>query len=176
MTKRLLAPWLKVWLKYCYNSIKEFLFLVIFSFMPVWLGALINYLRAEELSEYFYTYFTNGEALLLSATTIGPLMFVLVNEENTSLTRKNRIPFKWFFYLAITVVCVIAALLLGMRMNPPEFAKISASAMFTISVSISFASLLIWMIIVTTNAVQETGAVDVMRQDEQDFLNEYGGH
>jgi len=169
-----IPPWVKVAARNTYRSSREFLYLVAFSFMPVWLGAIFHFLVNESVNSYLHGYLYNGEALLLSATTVGPLMFTLVNSEGGSKTSSSGFPLKWLYYLLVTGVCVIAAALIGFNSAPAAKGAISPPAMWILSLVISCFSVIIWFAIVTTNAARETGAADVMRQDEQDYLHRYG--
>jgi hypothetical protein len=168
-----MPPWIKVSARYAYRSLREFLFLVFFSFMPVWLGAITHFLFNQSIPSYLNSYLINGEALLLSATTVGPLMFTLVNIETSKVRRS--FPLKWVYYLAITGICVVAALLIGVQATPRASDIVSPAAMQVLSLTVSTLSVLVWFAIVGTNAAHEVGAPDIMRQDEIDFINSYRG-
>ncbi len=160
-----MPPWVKVVGRYAYRSLREFLFLAFFSFMPVWLGAVAHFLFNQSIGTYLNSLLLNGEALLLSATTVGPLMFILVSAEIGGSKGRRNFPLKWAYYLAITGICVIAALLIGVQATP--------QANKYVSTVVSIFSLAVWFAIVGTNAAHETGAPDIMRQDETDFVNNY---
>lgn len=168
-----MPPWIKVAVRYAYRSLREFMFLVFFSFMPVWLGALAHFLFNQSIPSYLNGYLINGEALLLAATTVGPLMFTLVNVETARSRTQRTFPLKWVYYLAITGVCVVAALLIGVQATPRASEFISPAAMQVLSLTVSVLSIIVWFAIVGTNAAHEGGAPDIMRQDETDFVNSY---
>lgn len=169
-----IPAWCRLAGKSCYRSLREFLFLVVFSFMPVWLGALFHFLSTESISNYLNGYLYNGEALLLSATTVGPLMFILMNSEDGDANRVKGFPLKWLYCLLVVAICVIAAALVGFKSAPSVTLPSSPSAMWSLSLITSVFSVLLWFAIVTTNSVRENGAADIMRQDEQDYLQQYG--
>lgn len=168
-----IPAWIKVIGKNGYRSLKEFLYIVAFSFMPLWLGAILQYLASKNVTDYLNGYLYNGEALLLSATTVGPLMFILVNSEGGD-TGSRTFPLKWLYYLLVIGICVIAAALVGLNSAPHAKAANSPTAMWTLSLVISICSVIVWFAIVATNSARESGAAEVMRQDEQDYLHEYG--
>ena len=144
-----------------------------FSFMPVWLGAVFHFLGDKSISTYLNGYLYNGEALLLSATTVGPLMFTLVNSEGGTINRGKNYPLKWAYYLVVVGICVVAAAMIGFKSAPNNLVT-SPAAMWTLSLGISICSVAVWFAIVTTNSVRESGAPDLMRQDQQDYLTQYG--
>lgn len=165
--------WIKVAFRHAYRSLREFSFLAFFSFMPVWLGMLLHFILKQNVVTYLNGYLLNGEALLLSATTVGPLFFTLVNAESEALPTNRQFPFKWIYYLSIVGVCAIAAALIGVKAAPNVDNYISSEAMWTLSMAVSLFSIFIWFAIIGTNSAHQSGAPEVMRQDQNDYVNNF---
>lgn len=166
-----IPSWAKVAIRHSYRAMREFSFLMFFSFMPIWLGALAHFVLAQSVTGYLEGFLRNGEGLILAATTVGPLMYTLANVDN--LARHRHFPLRWLYYLSVTGICVVAALVVGVKSTPQGAIFLSPLAVQSVSIVVSVLAIILWFAIVGTSAAQETGAADIMRQDEADFVAGY---
>lgn len=169
-----ISPWAKVVWQHIHLSLLEFLFLVFFGLMPVWLGSLFKAALGENYVAYLDSYLTGGEALLLATATIGPMLYVVVGSDFGVKKGERSFPLKAWFAFAIFAICIVSAGLYGFNEGYADQAeKLSSNIIWTVSVAVSALTIVLWFGISATNAVRETGAAAIMRLDEHDFVQDF---
>ncbi|WP_131725626.1 hypothetical protein ACTTAF_06680 [Rhodobacter capsulatus] len=158
-----------------------------FALMPVWLSALIQFITGRSLSDFFNGYLYNGEALLISATTIGPMIYLIQREygkTDSGLSRK--FPGSKALTLLITVVCLASAAVLGLKSgkvppgnsdstlaNASATVSLAPNAIWSVSLAVSIAALAIWIAVTIIKYSLENSAPKVMRRDTEEFVKEW---
>jgi hypothetical protein len=160
------------------DAIKELLTILFFSFMPIWLGLLFASISAKGTIDGFVkTFLNSGEALLISAGLVGPLIYVLTKKYGDlprSLTM--RFPQGWFFTLSIFAICVIAGAVFGAErgMAPQTIADQSRSTGGELlSKVMLIASIVIVFLVSAIRNHLDRGAPEAMRADTNRFLREW---
>lgn len=157
----------------------ELLSLIAFGLMPIWLGSVIAYVKAEGVGQFLYSYLKNGEALLISAATIGPLFYILLKDyEKRSDGFSRSFPGNKILGLLIVLICLVSASIFGVigtniETKAKNLAALSGDALVAVSVIITLVSAIVWIAIVTIKNALEHGAGGVMRQDTNSFLQEW---
>ncbi len=176
------------WARVAYDQrgdcIGELGYLAGFALMPVWLSALIQFVTGKPLYEFFNGYLYNGEALLISATTIGPMIYLIQREygkTDNGLSRK--FPGSRILTLLIVVVCLASAAVLGLKSggvpsenndsviaNAAATVSLAPNAIWSVSLAVSITALTIWMAVTIIKYSLENAAPKIMRQDTEDFV------
>lgn len=166
--------WIKVLLRHKRDSSEEFAFLFFFGLMPVWLGTVINYVVGKDVTVYLKSYLYSGEALLISAATIGPLIYLIFKDyEKRQDGFSKSFPGSRVLALTILVICLVSACILGLKSGGVSVASMSADALWFVSFVITLVSILVWFAVITIKNSLEYAAPQVMRQDTTDFLEEW---
>jgi hypothetical protein len=173
LLERLTRPpsWVRVAWRYKKESFSEFMYLFIFGLMPVWLGVILNFIRGNSLSNYLMNYLTSGEALLICATSIGPLAYLILKGYHKQ-TDGFSIPFPGGLFLmaAISIICLISAGILAFRTEVVTLTEVSQASLWSVSTLITLSSLMVWFAVATIKNLLEDGAPKMMRQDTADFV------
>lgn len=166
------------------EAAKELAVLIVFAGMPVWLGFVISALSKGEksVSMFVLDFLASGEAFLISAALVGPLIYVITRKFGDlpeALT--IRFPQGWLFVVVIVVICIIAAALFGFdRVFKQKSAEGSLSSMFDehamqiFSFFVLFLSISVVYLIGVLRNYLDRGAPDIMRNDTASFLKEWG--
>jgi hypothetical protein len=166
------------------EAAKELLVLIVFAGMPIWLGLMISAVSKGDktVSSFLHEFFASGDALLISAALVGPLIYVITRKYGDlpeSLT--IRFPQGWLFVVIITIICIIAAALFGFdRVFKPDPGGGGRSSVFdeksmrAFSFGVLFLSISIVYLVGVLRNYLERGAPAIMRNDTQEFLREWG--
>lgn len=142
--------------------------------MPVWLGAIINFVVGKSVTDYLEGYLFSGEALLISAATIGPLIYLIFKDyEKRQDGFSKSFPGSRILGLAILVICLVSASILGLQSAGVSVASMSTNALWIVSTTVTVVSITVWFAVVTIKNSLEYAAPQVMRQDTTDFLKEW---
>lgn len=170
------------------DAIKEFLSVLLFGFMPIILGLLFAWLSSSgSVTQFVLGFLASGEALLLSAALVGPLIYVLVktygelpslsglirNYDKFPGTISIQFPFGWYFISLIMLICVIAAGVFGYNSALSENDKLLSENMQILSAIIILSSLLIYFLISITRNNLADGAAKLMNANTNEFLKEW---
>lgn len=170
--KMRISPWISVLFKYTHRSFQEFKYIIIFGLLPLWGVYLLLFLMGKDANKYALGYLINGEALLICAATIGPLLFQLVDGQE--LRRSRIFPMRVLYFIVVVLVCIIASLILGVKHLTGLQESLSQVRMIAASTIVTALSILIWFLVIGTNAALAEGAPSIMRRDEQNFVDDYG--
>lgn len=169
-----IPSWLRVSIRNSKPAFQEFGYLVVFSLMPVWLGALVvGILLNQGFLSYLGNFLSSGEALLICATTVGPLMYAISKDYQKRDDGFSRtFPFKTFLSLSIVIICVASASLIGIRSVPLNSISISRDALWYLSLTTTVLSIIIWFtVMILKNSLES--APQIMREDENSFLRKW---
>jgi hypothetical protein len=168
-------PWTRVALKYTMRSFAEFRYLVALSLMPVWLGTIFRLISGDDAVAYMNGYLSNGEALLICSATVGPLLYTVISDKESSDGMPRQFPGKETYTLLIVVVCVVSAGLLGFKtaLLAAGGSPVSVDALWLLSAITSVASIAIWFAVTGTREARDQGATSIMRMDTADFIEDY---
>ncbi len=150
----------------------ELFFILIFSFMPFWLSLLLVWLSNEStIRQFTYSFLSSGDALLISAALVGPLIYVLFRSYG-SLPNKFtiRFPLGWLYVSLIIIVCVIAAAVAGYNLG---LSKILPENMAILSSFILILSFLILLSVSISRNYVENSAPSIMHTDTKNFLKDW---
>lgn len=169
-----IPSWIKVLWRHKKNSLEEFLFLLCFGLMPVWLGAIINYVLNRSVHTYLATYLYTGEALLISSATIGPLIYLIFKDYEKRMDGFSKsFPGSRLLGLTILIICLVSASILGLKNGGVNISPQSSNALWIVSLLVSAISTIVWFAVVTIKNSLETAAPQVMRQDTDDFIRDW---
>jgi hypothetical protein len=166
------------------EAAKEFVLLTVFAFMPIWLGFLFSILsRQEGAAQLFISDFLrSGEALLISAALVGPLIYVITRKYgDLPKTLTIIFPQGWLFVGFIAIICVIAAALFGFHRTTPLQASaphqstsyFDDNAIKRLSIFVLLAAMSILYLVSVLRNYLERGAAALMHRDTQEFLREW---
>lgn len=156
------------------SSFEEFLFLLLFGLMPVWLGAVINFVSNRSVGEYLVTYLYSGEALLISSATIGPLIFLIFKDYDKRTDGFSKpFPGSRPLGLIILVICLVSASIVGLKSGGRDPTSQSTEALWYVSLTVSIVSVMVWFAVIILKNSLETAATQVMRQDTNDFVQDW---
>lgn len=170
------------------DAIKELLSVLLFGFMPIILGILFAWLSSSgSVTQFTLRFLASGEALLLSAALVGPLIYVLVKNYGELPSLKGLIrgydkfpgtisiqfPYGWTYISLIILICVIAAGVFGYHSALSENDKLLSENMRILSAIIFLSSLSIFFLISISRNRLVDGAAKIMSADTNDFLNEW---
>jgi hypothetical protein len=163
--------WLTVFSKHIPETLKEFSFFVFFALMPIWVAVVARAIGSVPILEFLDGYLTTGEAALISATSIGPLVYFLQKEYGKGADGRSRaFPLKNFFLLAIVLICIVCAIIVTMQTLKEDL----SSVIWWISSIIVALSVCMWLIITTIRNGIDDAAPKMNRAEEQDFLDRWG--
>ena len=166
--------WIKVLFRHRRESLEEFIYLVIFALMPVWLSTIIQFVFSRKVFSYLESYLYSGDALLISAATIGPLIYLIFKDYHKNQDGFSRsFPGRGLFAPVIIVVCLVSAAILGINNAGQSTESMSASALWYISLVVAVVSTLVWFGVITIKNSLEYAAPEMMRQDTTDFVTEW---
>lgn len=173
-----MPPWIKVFFRHIGDPVKEFTYLFIFALMPIWLGTIIHALFSRELLGHLEGYLFSGEALLISAATVGPLFYAIMKDyDDSDDGRKRSFPGKHLFIPVILLTCLISAAILGVKDSGIVIEKVSQEIFETtswwLSAIFSVTSVLIWFAVTTIRNSLEHAAPQVYTQDTSDFVADW---
>ena len=173
-----MPPWVSVILKYTGHALNEFKYLAALSLMPIWLGALLQFVTDSSILAYLNGYLENGEGLLLCSATVGPLIYVIIKDDEETSKNSRPFPGKFNYILSIIVICIISAAILGLRtaIKSNPYSIVSMDAVWMLSAIVSSASLIIWFLVTGTRAAREHGAPSIMRASSMSFLKQFQAH
>lgn len=175
--------------KHFVDAIKELLSVLLFGFMPIILGILFAWLSSSgSVNQFALRFLASGEALLLSAALVGPLIYVLVKNYGELPSLKGLIrgydkfpgtisiqfPYGWTYISLIILICVIAAGVFGYHSALSENDKLLSENMRILSAIIFLSSLSIFFLISISRNHLVEGAAKLMSDDTKDFLNKWG--
>lgn len=165
----------KVVLLHARRSFDEFKFILLLSLMPVWLGALLHLITSSSALSYLNNYLENGEALLICTATVGPLLYVILNDDRDVSDGHRPFPGKLNYVALIVLICVVSAAILGLKTALKEalVTAVSIDAVWLLSLIISIGSILLWFLVSGTKSARETGAPDIMRKSSDDFTRKF---
>ncbi len=170
-----MPSWARVLFRHKRDSLFEFGYLVGFGLAPVWLGAVINFVVGKSVADYLKGYLFSGEALLISAATIGPLVYLIFKDyEKREDGFSRSFPGSLVLLLAISIICLVSASILGLQSSGVSVAPVSTNALWIVSTAVTIVSVAVWFAVVTIKNSLEYAAPQVMRQDTADFLKEWG--
>lgn len=167
-------PLAKITLRHAHRSFREFRYLVAVALMPVWLGAVFKLLQSHDPFIYLAGYLTNGEALLLSSATVGPLLFTIISSDLRVEKGGKLFPLREMYILTILVICILSAAILGFKTALGPDGVLSANALSALSGTVAIVSVIVWFAVVGTQSAREAGASELMIQAERDFVDAYG--
>src|ERR1043166_343107 len=163
------------------EAAKELSVLIVFACMPVWLGIIFSFVSKAEksISTFVLEFLASGEALLISAAIVGPLIYIITRkygELPTSLT--IRFPQGWLFVVLIAIICAIAAALFGFdRVFKPEGPHrgtlYNEQAMRGFSFCILTLSVTIVYLVSVLRNYLDRGLPDITRQETLEFLEDW---
>lgn len=161
--------------KYALKASGEFVYIITFSLMPVWLGAIIQPLTNSSVLQYLDGYFTNGEALLLSTATVGPLIYTILKDDEEPSSNNRKFPGKQAYILIISIICVLSAAVFSLKSAtkfPLDFV-FNSNYVWHLSLYATIFSILIWFLVSGTQRARSGGAPAIMHQDTEDFTNRF---
>ncbi len=159
------------------SALGEFSYFVFLSLMPVWLGALIQYLYGRSIGSYLFGYLSSGQALLISSTAVGPLLYFLTREYGkTADGATRRFPYSSALSLSIIITCMVSACVLGVIDDSSGGATVLPSSLSAVSIVVAIAATFVWFAVALLKNDVEQGSAKIMRQDEEDFVKDYGGN
>lgn len=154
------------------DAIKEFISLVVASFLPVWLGILFNWLSPEaSVRKFVLEFLSSGEALLISAALVGPLIYILFKRYgNMPKGLSLRFPLGWFIVSSILVISVVSAGVFGYKSATIGADNIAPENLLLLSSAMLVASLIILFIVYVIRNNIEGSTSEIMRTETSEFL------
>ncbi|MER8574789.1 hypothetical protein NKH19_19595 [Mesorhizobium sp. M1338] len=170
-----IPSWVKFAALHSKDAFSELGFLAVFALMPVWLTTMLKMLEGKSIFVQLGSYLYSGEALLISAVTIGPLFYLITREYDKRDDGFSR-SFPWRNLLSITTfaICLISACIIGRQAVPFSFAIISKDILWYMSLVVTLCSIAIWLSVTLIRNSLESGAAGVMRLDTEDFVKQFG--
>jgi len=168
-----LPPWVPAVLRHFRGALEEFVYLLIFGLMSVWLSSVIQLLFGSGIFSHLGDYLYSGEALLLSVASIGPLMYLMLKNYDPRAGGFSRsFPGRSFLAPIIIVICLISAGIFGVK-NVSETLITSKDVLWAISLFVSIVSVIVWMAVTMIRNALDDAAPRIMRQDTEDFVNQW---
>jgi hypothetical protein len=164
------------------EAAKEVVTTLAFSMLPFWLGTLIFFLvKRGSVVKFIDDFLASGEALLISAALIGPVIYVITKQYGDlprSLT--IRFPQGWLFVIVAIAICLItAAIVILQRVYLQVFASGNDAALFEaglmrgLSLAIFIVTVSSLYLVTVLKNYTDTGAAAEMRHQGKVFHKEW---
>ncbi|SRR6266436_144393 len=169
------------------EAIKEIFVTLFFSLMPLWLGLfIVTMLTITDGTSGFIMKFASSSDLgILSASLLGPLLYMMFREEGRSTGNRlvPRFPSGLWFIMVIVACCIIATViysftyLSGLRVFYDQGGAvinfINANIVATASWTLLIIVVILMLFAATIRNSLETQTPRLMSGDTQDFVTEF---
>ena len=157
------------------DATKEFSSVLIAAFLPIWLSIILSWLSPKaNVSKFATEFLSSGEALLISAALVGPLIYVLFKQYgNMPRDLSLRFPFGWFIISMISVILVTSAGVFGYKSATPRADNIAPDNMFLLSVVVLVTSLIILLLVYIIRNHMEEPPSKIMRAETSEFIESW---
>jgi hypothetical protein len=172
-----LPAWLRLLPQFAKPTFEELAYFSLFGLMPVWLGSVFKYASDKSLSIYFNNYLYSGEALLICATVIGPMMFMIQKTYGSNSENFGKsFPYKSLFLLLIFFVCTVSAAITGLKQGSSGENSVSRDAVWYISIIVTLTTIFVWLGVTALKTIVDKLAPQIMRTDTEDFASRYANN
>lgn len=159
------------------SALYEFLYLVLWSFLPFALGALTLYVTSDfdnkKFIELGLSTFRNGELLVFTISMMAPILFMTLHDpENLSgAPFPHKLPISTTVALIAVTCAALFALLKASAVKDLDF-------VFRLSVILTCVALLFRYLAIVYGKVRANNAPNEMelRQDQNDFVGRFEEH